>query len=494
MSKYILALDLGTTGNRAIVFNKEGKQVASNYQEFPQLFPQEGWVEHNPEEIWKTTLEVMSSVIEKIGKKNIHAIGITNQRETAVIWDKETGKPLYNAIVWQCRRTENICKEYESYKKTIKEKTGLFLDPYFSATKIKWLIDSIDEIKSKVKTNKALFGTIDSWILYKLTGGKIHATDVTNASRTMIYNINSLEYDKELLELFNIPENILPKVFPSDYLFGYTDKKLFEKEIPISGVIGDQQASLFAQGGWREGLVKNTYGTGLFMMTSTKDKIYLSDNLISTIAWQIDGKVEYALEGSIFVGGSLIQWLRDGLGIIDSTQEVETLAKKVTSSENIIFIPALTGLGAPHWDPSARGLIIGITRGTTKEHIARAALEGIAFQTRDVFEEFIKSTENKINFTKLAVDGGASKNNILMEFQSNILGIEIEKPFMTESTALGAAAIAGISTDFWDKDDILKIRKIEKEYYPKMDNEKRKKIYDKWKKALNKSLNWFQTK
>lgn len=490
MRGYILALDLGTTGNKALAFDKEGNVVASAYLEFTQIFPKEGWVEHSPAEIWETTKKVMSTVIEKVRAENIISIGITNQRETTIIWDKETGKPLYNAIVWQCRRTEGICKQFSEHKTLIKEKTGLFLDPYFSATKIKWLIDNVENVKSAVKDKKALFGTVDSWILYNLTDGKVHATDVTNASRTMLFNINTLKFDEELLELFDIPENILPQVYPSDHLFGYTDKNIFGKEIPISGIIGDQQASLFAHGGWREGLVKNTYGTGLFMMTSTKAKVYKSENLISTVSWQIGDSVEYALEGSIFVGGSLIQWLRDGLKIIESADEVEELARNVKSSDNVFFIPALTGLGAPYWDPSARGLIIGITRGTKREHIVRAALEGIALQTKDVFEEFKKATQNTLDFKKLAVDGGASRNKFLMEFQADILGIEIEKPQVTESTSLGAAAVAGISTGFWSKDDILSIRKIERKYEPKMNEHERKEIYNRWLNALKRSLQW----
>lgn len=490
MSEYILALDLGTTGNKAIAFNKAGKEIASSYLEFPQIFPKEGWVEHNPNEILKTALKVMTNVVEKVGVKNILTIGITNQRETTVIWDKQTGEPLYNAIVWQCRRTENICKNFLNYKKNIKGKTGLFLDPYFSATKIKWLIENVEEVAQKIKQDKALFGTVDSWILYNLTGGKIHATDATNASRTMLFNIKTLDYDSELLELFDIPQYLLPRVHPCNHLYSYTNKKLFGKEIPITGVIGDQQASLFAQGGFRDGLVQNTYGTGLFMMTSTKNIIYQSDKLISTIAWQFGDKVEYALEGSVFVGGSLIQWLRDGLKLISDAGEIENLARNVSSSEGIIFIPALTGLGAPHWDPSARGLIIGITRGTSRDHIARAALEGIAFQTRDVLEEFINTTANKINFTRLAVDGGATKNSLLMELQADILGVKIEKPFITESTALGAAAIAGISVGFWNKNDILRIREIEQVFMPKMDKTERDRIYNKWLQAIQRSLNW----
>lgn len=490
MSKYILALDLGTTGNRAIAFDKDGKQIASAYSEFPQIFPRDGWVEHNPNDIWKTALKVTTDVIEKVGVEHIFAIGITNQRETTVIWDKETGDPLYNAIVWQCRRTENICKDFLNCKKIIKEKTGLFMDPYFSATKIKWLIENVEEISRKIRQGKALFGTVDSWILYNLTGGKVHATDATNASRTMLFNINTLNYDRELLELFEVPGHILPEVHPCTHNYGNTDKKVFGKEIPVAGIIGDQQASLFAHGGWRDGLVKNTYGTGLFMMTSTKSNICRSDNLISTIAWQDGSEVEYALEGSIFIGGSLIQWLRDGLGIINDVREIETLARKVESSEGVVFIPALTGLGAPYWNPSARGMIIGITRGTSKEHIARAALEGIAFQARDVFEEFITATCNKMNFSRLAVDGGAAKNSLLMELQADILGIEIEKPLVTESTALGAAAMAGIFTGFWSRNDILRIREIEKEFHPKMDKENRDKIYDQWLKAVKRSLNW----
>jgi len=492
MAKYILSLDLGTTGNKAVVFDEKCNIVAMDYSEFPQIFPKEGWVEHNPFDILNSCLKVAKNVVEKVGVEHILALGITNQRETTILWDKTTGEPLYNAIVWQCRRTEEICGRYARYKDMVKERTGLFLDPYFSVTKIKWLIENVDKVRLAINNGNAVFGTVDSFIIYHLTGGKVHATDVTNSSRTAIFNINNLEYDEDLLKLFEIPPSILPDVYPSDHIFGYADKKYFGKEIPICGVIGDQQASLFAHGGWREGLVKNTYGTGLFLMTSTKDKIFNSENLISTVAWKIKDKVEYALEGSIFVGGSLIQWLRDGLGIIEKSDQIEELAKSVDSSGNVYFVPALTGLGAPHWDSLAGGLLIGITRGTNKGHIARAALEGIAYQTRDVFEEFKSTTNNKLKFKRLAVDGGASKNNLLMQIQSDILGAEIERPVITESTALGAAAVAAVSCNLWSFDDILSFREIDMEFRPVKEDEEREKLYNKWLQALEKSKKWME--
>jgi len=492
MAKYILSLDLGTTGNKAVIFDEKCNIVAMDYSEFPQIFPKEGWVEHSPFDILDCALKVAKNVVDQVGVENILALGITNQRETAIIWDKTTGNPLYNAIVWQCRRTEEICRRYEQYKDMVKEKTGLFLDPYFSVTKIKWLIENVEEVKKAVSHGSAIFGTVDSFVVYYLTGGKVHATDVTNSSRTAIFNINNLEYDEELLKLFEIPASILPEVYSSDHMFGYVDKKFFGKEIPICGVIGDQQASLFAHGGWREGLVKNTYGTGLFLMMSTKDEVYHSKNLISTVAWKVKNKLEYALEGSIFVGGSLIQWLRDGLGMIEKSEHIEELAKSVDSSGNVYFVPALTGLGAPHWDSLAGGLLIGITRGTNRGHIARAALEGIAFQTKDVFEEFKSITDNKLKIKRFAVDGGASKNNLLMQIQSDILGTEIERPMITESTALGAAAVAAVSCDFWSFDDILSFREIEMEFRPFKKDDERERIYNKWLKALEKSKRWME--
>jgi glycerol kinase len=487
--KVILAIDLGTTGNRVIAFSKTGRILASVYYQFPQIFPRPAWVEHNPQDIWSTTLKALKEVSSKVGAENIVGIGITNQRETSILWNKKSGLPLYNAIVWQCRRTTEMCKKYKIHAKLIKDKTGLFLDPYFSATKIKWMIDNVPLIKSQIKTGNVMFGTVDSWILWNLTGGQVHATDPSNASRTMLFNIKTGEYDNELLDLFDIPEGILPTVKDSAGLFGYTKKSLLNAEIPIMGILGDQQASLFAHGGLESDTIKNTYGTGLFLVASTKAKIPKSEKLINTIAWRCFGKTEYAIEGSVFVGGAAIQWLRDGLRIIKNASESEDLARPLRSNEGVYFVPALVGLGAPHWDPDARGLIIGITRSTTPANIALAALESLAYQTRDVVEAIKESLPDQ-HYKTLKVDGGASKNNILMQFQADILNMSVERPAITDSTAFGIAGIAGIAADFWTQKEFLKARTIEQHFLPTMADPERDEKYSKWKDAVSRSLNW----
>jgi len=487
--KVVLAIDLGTTGNRVIAFSKEGKIVAKSYYEFPQIFPKPGWVEHNPFDILNTTKKALKDVISSVGIDNVVSIGITNQRETTILWNKRTGEPVYNAIVWQCRRTKSICDELSKYYSSmVKKKTGLPLDPYFSATKIKWIIENIKGVKKQIEREDIFFGTVDSWILWNLTGRKIHATEPSNASRTLCYNIHKMDYDDELLKIFNLPRYIFPEVKESGGYFGNTDKKIMGKEIPITGILGDQQASLFAQGGWEKGVVKNTYGTGLFIMTSTGKDLTDCGRLVNTVAWKIDGEVNYAMEGSVFIGGSCIQWLRDGLKIIKSSADTETMAKSLESNEGIYFVPALVGLGAPYWDPTARGMIIGITRGTRQKHFVRAALESIAYQTKDVIEEMERIT--KIKFKKLRVDGGATQNNFLMQFQADILNIIIERPLLIETTALGAAGISGIVSGFWDRKEFSNARKVDKIFIPKMDENKRNFYYSQWRKAVKRAINW----
>ncbi len=442
--KVILAIDLGTTGNRVIAFSQQGEIIASAYYEFPQIYPKPAWVEHDPEAIWATTSKALNEVTEKVGKNNILAIGITNQRETTILWNKKTGNPIYNAIVWQCRRTAKMCQDLKSYAPLIKEKTGLFLDAYFSATKIKWILDNVPT------DNDTIFGTVDSWILWKLTG--VHATDVSNASRTMLFNIHTLDYDDELLKLFGVPRHLLPEVQDSDSDFGGG----------IVAILGDQQAALYGQGA-----IKNTYGTGLFLVANTGDKIPKTDKLINTIAWKIKGKVSYALEGSVFVGGSAVQWLRDGLQIIEKSGDTEALMAQ--DNGGVYFVPALVGLGAPYWNPDARGLITGLTRGTTRGHIIRATLESMAYQTRDVIEAMDQK------FDTLCVDGGASANNFLMQFQADILNMTVERPKILESTAFGVARLAGVEPG---------ARKIDRVFKPSMSERQRKELYDDWKKAI----------
>ena len=463
-------------------------------KEFAQLFPNEGWVEHDPMTIWSTQISVATEAVLKIGASwdEIYGIGITNQRETTVVWNRKSGMPIYNAIVWQCRRTARLCDELieKGYSNTVKEKTGLIIDPYFSATKIKWILDNVDGAKDMAKRGELCFGTIDSWLIYNLTGGKVHATDYSNASRTMLYNIKELCWDKELLRLFEIPESMLPKVLPSASLFGYTDSKILGPEIPIGGVAGDQQAALFGQCCYNKGDIKNTYGTGAFMLMNTGDAPCITDDgLLTTIAWGIDGKVTYALEGSVFTCGAAVQWLRDGLKLIDSAKDSEYYAAKVPDSGGVIVVPAFQGLGAPFWDPYARGIIIGITRATTKNHIIRATLESIAYQTSDVIMLMESSTGIKVK--DLKVDGGASANGLLMEFQSDILGIDIERPSCIETTALGAAYLCGLTLGVYSStDEILSSCSYDKKFSPTKDEDWRREHLDLWRRAVDRSLGW----
>lgn len=481
--KVVLAFDLGTTGNRVVAYSKNGDMIASSACEFPQIFPRPGWVEHNPFDILNTTFKAAGDVIAKVGIENIECVGITNQRETAVLWDSETGEPVCNAIVWQCRRTRQICDELKSHSKEIRSKTGLFLDPYFSATKIKWILENIPGAKTLAKSGRLLFGTVDTWLLWNLTGKKIHATDPSNASRTLCFNIHDNKFDDGLLGLFGVPKNILPEVRESAGDFGAIDKKIFGRELPITAVLGDQQASLFAQVGLVKGGVKNTYGTGLFLMMMCGEKPVESKNLITTVAWRLDGKTYYALEGSVFVGGSALQWLRDGLQIIKDASDSEGLGLKVPSNEGVYFVPALQGLGAPYWKPDARGIIVGLTRGTRREHIVRAALEAIAYQTRDVVQEMDEI--EGVSVKRLTVDGGAAKNNFLMQFQSDILGIPVERVANTEMTALGVAGMSGIYAGFWTNSEFEKVKKIDKVFEPKMKANLREQYYREWKNTVS---------
>ncbi len=457
--KYILALDQGTSSSRAIVFDHEGNACSVAQMEFTQYFPQPGWVEHNPMEIWSSEAAVIAEAITKLGINglDIAAIGITNQRETTIVWDAETGVPVYNAIVWQDRRTSAFCdslKELGLVDK-IREKTGLIIDAYFSGTKIKWILDNVPGAREKAEAGKLRFGTVDSWLVWQLTRGQVHVTDVTNASRTMLFNIHTLEWDAELLSMLGIPLSMMPQVKSSSEVYGYTKTTIFAHEVPIAGIAGDQQAALFGQMCTEPGSVKNTYGTGCFLLMNTGGRPILSkNNLLTTIAWKIGDSVNYALEGSIFVGGSVVQWLRDGLGVIRSSAEVEALAASVPDNGGVYFVPALTGMGAPYWDQYAHGVICGITRGTTAAHIARAALEGIAFQTMDIVHAMEKDAG--VPLAELKVDGGASRNNLMMQFQADILGTRVVRPKVTETTALGACYLAGLAVGFWDSLDEIK--------------------------------------
>ncbi len=490
--KYILALDQGTTSSRAIIFNHEGKIVHQSQKEFEQLFPNPGWVEHNPFEIWDSQLATAKQVIldAKTDTSSIIGIGITNQRETTLVWDKDTGIPVYNAIVWQDRRTSEYCDELKvkGYAEKIQSKTGLIVDSYFSATKLKWILDHVAGAREKAKTGRLAFGTVDTWLIWKLTGGKCHVTDVSNASRTMIYNINTLEWDKELLGLMDIPENILPEVKSSSEVYGVTMKNIFGTEIPIAGVAGDQQAATFGQMCLHKGNVKNTYGTGCFMLCNTGSKPVRSNNkLLTTIAWQINNQTTYALEGSIYMGGAIVQWLRDGLGIIKSSSEIETLARSVEDNGGVYLIPAFTGLGAPHWNQYAKGTITGLTRGATAAHIARAALEGIAFQTMDVLNAMEADTGIPIN--ELKVDGGAAVNNLLMQIQADILDVPVVRPQTLETTALGAAYLAGLAVGYWKGiNEIQNQWAMDRKFIKNMDDKTTDMLIAGWEKALKKTL------
>lgn len=494
MKKYIMALDQGTTSSRSIIFDKAGNIISVVQREFPQIFPKEGWVEHDPMAIWSTQIAACTEALTKIGGEwdEIYGIGITNQRETVVVWDRKTGVPVYNAIVWQCRRTADYCKELKERGLTelIRNKTGLLLDPYFSASKVAWILNNVEGARERAERGELCFGTIDTWLMWKLSGGNVHATDYTNASRTMLFNIHTLEWDKELLELFGIPESLLPEVKPSSGIFGYSDSKILGARIAIGGVAGDQQAALFGQCCFNPGELKNTYGTGAFLLMNIGEKPQITDSgLVTTIAWGIDGKVNYALEGSVFVCGAAIQWLRDGLRVIESAADSEYYAKKVPDSGGVLVVPAFQGLGAPYWDPYARGIIIGITRATNKYHLIRATLESMAYQTADVIELMEKSTGIKVE--GLMVDGGASANDLLLSFQSDILGTLVNRPECIETTALGAAYLCGLATGVYEStDDIKNNRKIAKTFEPSKDSNWRDEKMATWKKAVNRCLAW----
>ena len=493
MPKYLLALDQGTTSSRSIVFDLSGRIIASSQREFPQIFPHRGWVEHDPEDIWNTQLAVAREALSKAGADaaDIYGIGITNQRETTVVWERATGKPICNAIVWQCRRTAEYCDYIKSGElcEDIRRRTGLLIDAYFSATKLKWILDNVEGARERARRGELCFGTVDSWLIFNLTGGKVHATDYSNASRTMLFNINTLEWDDELLRLFDIPRRMLPDVKPSSCIFGETAPELFGASIPVAGVAGDQQAALFGQCCFEDGSVKNTYGTGGFMLVNTGSRPVMSENgLLTTIAWGIgDSSVSYALEGSVFVCGAAVQWLRDGLGLISKASETETIARSVENSGGVWFIPAFVGLGAPYWDPYARGALLGLTRGTTRAHIVRAVLESMAYQTADVLE--LMEREAKVSMTSLKVDGGASANDLLLEIQADLLGTPIIRPGCIETTALGAANLAGLSTGaFSSLSEISASWQCERRFEPRISAEERLSRLDGWRKAVGRVL------
>ncbi|MCL1994889.1 MAG: glycerol kinase GlpK [Defluviitaleaceae bacterium] len=494
MKKYLLALDQGTTSSRCILFTKEGDMHSVAQKEFTQIFPQPGWVEHDPMEIWSSQLSVATEAKAKVGVSaaDIAAIGITNQRETTVVWNKETGQPVYNAIVWQCRRTADYCQELkgQGFDKIIKEKTGLQLDAYFSGTKLHWILENVEGAKEDAKAGKLLFGTVDTWLMWKLSKGEIFATDYSNASRTMLYNIHTLEWDKEILDKLGIPEIMLPKVNPSSHVFGNSHKDFFGGEIPIAGVAGDQQAALFGQCCFEPGMVKNTYGTGCFTLMNTGEKAVDSKNgLLTTIAWGEGGKVEYALEGSVFIAGAAVQWLRDGLRMLDNAEFSEGYAKKVEDSNGVYVVPAFVGLGAPYWDQYARGVVVGLTRGVEKEHFVRATLESIAYQSYDVIKAMDSDTSDELK--EIRVDGGACNNNFLMQFQSDILDVDVVRSPMTESTALGAVFLAGLAVGYYkNKAEILETTKAPFVFKPKMEKATRDALLKGWAKAVEKSLGW----
>ena len=494
-NKYILSLDQGTTSSRAILFNHGGRIISVAQKEISQIYPRAGWVEHDAMEIWGTQIGVAREVIETVGirPEAIAAVGITNQRETTVVWDKNTGKPICNAIVWQCKRTADMClklkdKGLEPY---IKNNTGLVIDSYFSATKIKWILENIEGARQKAEAGELLFGNIDTWIIWNLTRGKVHVTDYSNASRTMLFNIKELKWDDKLLREFDIPNSMLPEVKPSSMIYGYTTERVFGGAlIPIAGAAGDQQAALFGQACYEPGMAKNTYGTGCFMLMNTGSEMILSKHgLLTTIAWNVDNKLEYALEGSIFMGGATIQWLRDELKLIDDAADSEYYATKVKDNNGVFLVPAFVGMGAPYWDMYARGTITGLTRGANRYHIIRAALESIAYQTRDVLEAM--QQDSNIELKELKVDGGAVKNNFLMQFQADILGVPVTRPEVTETTALGAALLAGLAVGFWkSKKELSDMWRIDRTFAPEMHEHSRDKLYRNWQKAVSKALYW----
>ncbi|MFR0507536.1 glycerol kinase GlpK [Limosilactobacillus reuteri] len=487
--QYIMAIDQGTTSSRAIIFDHDGNKVAISQQEFPQYFPQPGWVEHDPLEIWDSVQSVISNVMIKsqIKPYKIAAIGITNQRETTVIWDRHTGKPIYNAIVWQSKQTSDIAEQLikDGYKDMIHQKTGLVIDSYFAATKIKWILDHVSGAREKAAKGDLMFGTIDTWLLWNLSGRRVHATDVTNASRTMLFNIHTLDWDQDILDLLDIPQSLLPVVKPSSAIYGYTgDYHFYGVQIPIAGIAGDQQAALFGQAAYDKGSIKNTYGTGAFIVMNTGLEPTLSDNgLLTTIAYGLDGQTHYALEGSIFVAGSAVQWLRDGLKMFNKASESEQMAVDAKTTGGVYVVPAFTGLGAPYWDQEVRGAMFGLTRGTERGHIIRATLEAIAYQTKDVVDTMVKDTQ--LPLTALTVNGGASRNNFMMQFQADILQTPIKRAAMEETTALGAAFLAGLAVDFWeDQDELRKLSRIGDQFDPQMDPQEAADLYRGWQRAI----------
>lgn len=495
MKKYVLSLDQGTTSCRAVLFDKESTIIGIAHKEITQYYPHPGWVEHDPEEIWSTQYGVIAELLARyqVKMEEITAIGITNQRETTVVWDKQTGKPVYNAIVWQCRRTAKICDDLKmgGLEQKFKGKTGLLIDAYFSATKIRWILDNVPGAQEKAEHGELLFGTIDTWLVWKLTNGQTHVTDYSNASRTLLYNIKELRWDEELLQVLNIPRSLLPVVKPSSVVYGETDPEaFFGHKVPIAGIAGDQQAALFGQTCFESGMAKNTYGTGCFLLMNTGEKIFDSQHgLISTIAWGLDGKVFYALEGSVFIAGAIIQWLRDEVKLLETAADSEYYASKVPDNGGVYFVPAFTGLGAPYWDMRARGAILGLTRGSSKNHIIRAALEAMAYQTKDII--IAMEAYSKLQLRLLKVDGGAVGNNLLMQFQADILGVKVERPDCIETTALGAAYLAGLATGFWSSKDELKDRsKVERCFMPQMPVEIRQKYYKGWQKAVERAKDW----
>jgi glycerol kinase len=491
--KYILALDQGTTSSRAILFDKNGGIVHTSQKEFKQYFPKSGWVEHNANEIWSSILAVIASVLSEknIEAEQIEGIGITNQRETTVVWDKNTGIPVYNAIVWQSRQTAEICDQLiaAGHNDTFRDKTGLLIDAYFSGTKVKWILDNVEGAREKAVRGDLLFGTIDTWLVWKLSGGKVHVTDYTNASRTLMYNIYDLKWDEELLKLLDVPASMLPEVKSSSEIYGHTDNiHFFGHKAPIAGIAGDQHAALFGQTCFESGMVKNTYGTGCFMLMNTGEKAVKSEHgLLTTIAWGIDGKVEYALEGSIFVAGSAIQWLRDGLRMFRDSADTEKYAVRVESTEGVYVVPAFVGLGAPYWDSDVRGAVFGLTRGTSKEHFIRATLESLAYQTKDVLDAM--EADSGITLKTLRVDGGAVRNDFLMQFQSDLLNVPVERPVINETTALGAAYLAGLAVGFWqDRSEIKNHWQLEQSFEPKMEPSRRDELYAGWQKAVKAAM------
>jgi glycerol kinase len=490
----ILALDQGTTSSRAIVFGKDGRPIAVAQKEFEQIFPQPGHVEHDPEAIWKTQSDVAREALQRAGRRasDVAAIGVTNQRETTILWERSSGKPVANAIVWQSRVTAGLCDRLKAdgYEKTFRDKTGLVVDAYFSGTKIAHLLDTIPGLRSRAEKGEILFGTVDTFLTWRLTGGKRHVTDYSNASRTLIYNIHTLDWDDELLRILNIPRALLPEVQPSSTVYGQTDRALFGESIPIASLIGDQQAATFGQGCFEPGSAKNTYGTGCFLLLNTGDKPVASKNgLITTIGWGLGGKLTYCLEGSVFIAGAVVQWLRDGLKMIGTAPEIENLALAVPDAGGVYFVPAFVGLGAPYWNQRARGTIIGLTRGTSREHIARAALESMAYQTRDVLEAM--QQDSGMTLAVLKVDGGAAANNLLMQFQSDVLGVNVQRPVVHETTALGAAYLAGLAVGFWkDQNDVRQNWALDREFKPSMPKDRREQLYARWKQAVTRSLDW----